>query len=318
MKRVFVCFLVGALSVEAVDFNYQLTGANESILILESATLNLPIPEGSVLGAFYTNDFGVLICAGTANWTNSSSVGFPIWGSGGVFDEGFSEGEEITWFVEHPSGAQFELIMSYGDANGNNQYYTNSFRWINSITVIEDVNCDLQPELCSGSSIYGCLDAAYSEYNPLATQSNGTCNLTWEYLYSSIHLSNLELQSEILSLELVTNQAIYLYQTQILENISLQNIINQLESNSLEVDPIYIDMNEGWNMIGFTQGTSMDVTGSIASISESVSLIKDNDGNAFWAEYNFNGIGEFIPGMGYQVKLYEAVSDFYFPNISGQ
>ena len=318
MKRVFICFLVGALSVEAVDFNYQLTGANESVLILESVTLNSPIPEGSIIGAFYTNNLGTLICAGTASWSTSSSVGFPIWGSGGVFDEGFSEGEEITWFVEYPSGNQFELIMSYGDNNGNNQYYTNSFRWINNITVIDETNCDLQPDLCIVSVIDCCLDASYSEYNPLATISNGSCNLSWEYLYTSILQNVLELQAENLSLELVTNQATYLYQTQILENIELQNTISDLESIVNESVQISINMNEGWNMVGFTQSTPMDVAGSVAAISESVSLIKDNEGNAFWSEYNFNGIGEFVPGMGYQVKLVESVSNFSFPNISGQ
>ena len=318
MKKVFMYFLVGALSVEAVNFNYQLTGANESILILESTTLSIPIPDASIIGAFYTNNIGDFICAGNANWSNSASVGFPIWGSGGVFDEGFSEGEEIIWFVEFPSGEQYELIMSYGDANGNNQYYTNSFRWINSITVIQESTCDTNPELCDGSNVYGCVDPSYSEYNPYTTSSDGSCSLTWEYLYSSIHQSNLELQNQITSLELITNQANYLYQTQLLENLALQNTITYLESQNYTLEPIYVEMNIGWNLIGFTQTESMEVSASIASIYESVDLIKDNDGNAFWVEYNFNGIGDFIPGMGYQVKLNEPVGDFTFPNVSGQ
>ena len=93
MKIVFVFLLATAFSVEALDFNYQLTGSNASILIIESAIVSSPIPEGSTLGAFYTDVPGLLICAGTATWTNNTSVGFPIWGSGGVFDNGFSEGE---------------------------------------------------------------------------------------------------------------------------------------------------------------------------------------------------------------------------------
>ncbi len=318
MKKVFMYFLVGALSVEAVNFNYQLTGANESILILESTTLSIPIPDASIIGAFYTNNIGDFICAGNANWSNSASVGFPIWGSGGVFDEGFSEGEEIIWFVEFPSGEQYELIMSYGDANGNNQYYTNSFRWINSITVIQEITCDTNPGLCDTTTEYGCIDPSYSEYNPLATNSDGSCNLTWEYLYLSMQQPQLDLLEQIESLELVSNQANYLYQTQLIENITLQNTIDELESVVSEIEPIYIDMNKGWNLVGFTQTESMEVSASIASISESVDLIKDNDGNAFWVEYNFNGIGDFTPGMGYQVKLIEAVDDFTFPNVSGQ
>ena len=45
MKRVFVCFIMGVFSLEAVDFNYQLTDSNESILIVESVLLSSPIPD---------------------------------------------------------------------------------------------------------------------------------------------------------------------------------------------------------------------------------------------------------------------------------
>ena len=135
------------------------------------------------------------------------------------------------------------------------------------------------------------------------------------YKYSS---KCVEITSRKFEFGIGNNQATYLYQTQILENIELQNTISDLESIVNESVQISINMNEGWNMVGFTQSSPMDVAGSVAAISESVSLIKDNEGNAFWSEYNFNGIGEFVPGMGYQVKLVESVSNFSFPNISGQ
>ena len=71
-------------------------------------------------------------------------------------------------------------------------------------------------------------------------------------------------------------------------------------------------------MIGFTQVEPMEVSASIATISEDVDLIKDNDGNAYWPIYGFNGIGDFTPGMGYQMKLNTNVDNFYFPNVFGQ
>ena len=318
MGKLLVLFVVGVLNVQALDFNYQLTGSNESILILESVNLSSSIPNGSVIGSFYVNNQGKTSCAGSVVWTSNISLGFPIWGSGNSFDKGFTEGEEILWYIQCPSGVQYKLAMSYGDTNNHNKYYTNSFRVINGIAISDEVVSDIYQPLTDGSAIYGCLDGSYTEYNQNATVSDGTCSVTWEYLYNNVRQNNLVLQEEISSLELVTNQANYLYQTQLLENIELQNIINQLESSNSEKEPIYVDMNIGWNLIGFTQAESMEVSASIASILESVELIKDNEGNAFWVEYNFNGIGYFTPGMGYQVKLNEFVNDFSFPNISGQ
>ncbi len=318
MGKLLVLFVVGILNVHALDFNYQLTGSNVSILILESVNLSSPIPQGSLIGAFYIDNQGEKACASSVMWTANTSIGFPIWGAGNSFDKGFSEGEEILWFIKFPSGALHKLTISYGDDDNHNKYFTNTFRVIDAITI----NSELAPEVYQptqdGSVVYGCLDSSFTEYDYNATVSNGTCSVSWEYLYNTVRQNNLALHQEIQNLELVSNQANYLYQTQLIENIALQNTINQLESIAAEVDPIYIDMNQGWNLVGFTQTESMDVEASIASISESVDLIKDNDGNAFWVEYNFNGIGDFIPGMGYQVKLIEAVDDFTFPDVSGQ
>jgi len=52
MGKLLVLFVVGVLNVQALDFNYQLTGSNESILILESVNLSSSIPNGSVIGSF--------------------------------------------------------------------------------------------------------------------------------------------------------------------------------------------------------------------------------------------------------------------------
>ena len=120
-------FVVGILNVHALDFNYQLTGSNESILILETVNLSSPIPNGSIIGAFYLNNQGKKTCAGSVQWTSNISIGFPIWGAGNSFDKGFSEGENISWYVQFPSGEQYTLLVSYGDSINHNKYYTNSF-----------------------------------------------------------------------------------------------------------------------------------------------------------------------------------------------
>ena len=41
-------------------------------------------------------------------------------------------------------------------------------------------------------------------------------------------------------------------------------------------------------------------------------LLKSNIGDIYWPQYNFNGIGVLIPGQGYQIRMEEAVDEFYF------
>jgi hypothetical protein len=42
--------------------------------------------------------------------------------------------------------------------------------------------------------------------------------------------------------------------------------------------------------------------------------MKDKNGNQYWPEYNFNSIGNFIPGAGYQIKVTNNFT-ISFPNF---
>ena len=73
---------------------------------------------------------------------------------------------------------------------------------------------------------------------------------------------------------------------------------------------IEIDLEEGWNMIGFGCSAPYDVTGAILEIDEDIMIIKDNNGFVYLPEYGFNGIGNFIPGYGYQIKVSKSISGY--------
>jgi len=77
---------------------------------------------------------------------------------------------------------------------------------------------------------------------------------------------------------------------------------------------IYIDLVEGWNMIGYTNIQAQDLVGSFDEITEIIEIVKNNAGSVYLPEYNFNGIGDLIPGQGYQIKVTEDEFDFIFPS----
>jgi len=69
------------------------------------------------------------------------------------------------------------------------------------------------------------------------------------------------------------------------------------------------ELKGGWNMFGWVYPYSQDVKKAFKSIlgyeatETDIIIVKDNNGAAYLVEWGFNGIGDFIPGEGYQIKL---------------
>ena len=82
--------------------------------------------------------------------------------------------------------------------------------------------------------------------------------------------------------------------------------------------PILIDIIEGWNIIGYTRSNNQDMIATLAGISDNISIVKDNNANVYWPEWGFNGIGDLIPGQGYQLKIDIAIDDYFFPDTQGE
>ena len=81
--------------------------------------------------------------------------------------------------------------------------------------------------------------------------------------------------------------------------------------NSIEHYPS-INLESGWNMIGYTCLDPMNVEDALLSLGDTVTIVKDNNGNVYLPEFNFNGIEQFEFGFGYQLKLSQAVFNFSF------
>jgi len=87
------------------------------------------------------------------------------------------------------------------------------------------------------------------------------------------------------------------------------SIVDQL-NQSFDAWNISIDLSAGWNMFGYGCPTSINVADGLSNHTESIIITKDNSGNVYMPEFGFNGIGDFTPGFGYQIKLTEAIEGF--------
>ncbi len=82
-------------------------------------------------------------------------------------------------------------------------------------------------------------------------------------------------------------------------------------------DPIYVDIVAGWNILGYTLSYGQDVAATVADIVDDIEIVKNNDAKVYWPEFGFNGIGDFVPGQGYQIKTKAAISNYTWPDVSG-
>ena len=90
---------------------------------------------------------------------------------------------------------------------------------------------------------------------------------------------------------------------------SLQCLISQL-NQTLNTWNISIDLTIGWNMFGYGCPEPINIQVALSEYVEIIDMAKNNNGDVYLPEWDFNGIGNLLPGMGYQIKLSESIIGF--------
>ena len=131
------------------------------------------------------------------------------------------------------------------------------------------------------------------------------------------HISSLQSDSTQFELDLsIVNSTIESLNTNI-ANLQADNI-DLSENLTYHSAPLYVDLAEGWNMIGFPLQEEMDAAASLEILDDAIHLIKNNSAAVYWPEFGFNSLGTLVPGQGYQIRMYESYEQYTFPYISGE
>ena len=77
-----------------------------------------------------------------------------------------------------------------------------------------------------------------------------------------------------------------------------------------------IPIHQGWNIISYLRENSANAELVLEDISEILIIVKDFLGNAYLPNWNFNGIGDFEAGQGYQLKASSDAELHYISNDS--
>jgi hypothetical protein len=88
-------------------------------------------------------------------------------------------------------------------------------------------------------------------------------------------------------------------------------ISSENQQTIIEVDAFLL-MPEGWSFFGFTCIDPLNLIEAFAPVVNQVLIVKNNDGAVYLPEYGFNGIGDLTYGLGYQIKLTDAIENFQF------
>ena len=291
------------------DWEVTLTDINHTLVIdgdwfdLNGALLS----HGSYIGVFFDNGNGELQCAGLGQFQDGL-VTIPVMGDD-VFTleiDGLLSGQNLVykiWDVE--TCEDYPAFVSY--LSGPDVYITNE------ITIIDGVYVDVGVEYPNSQQI-----ELPESWFTFSTYINAD-DMSLESIFASI-------LDEVI---VVKNNGGFVYLPEYNFNGVGDVLIDQgyqvkmLNSSILTVNGTYalpeentIFLPSGWNMISYLrlEPASIDVVFEQISQSGNLQIIKNYTGNVYLPEYSFNGIGDMLPGQGYQLKVINADELQYLSN----
>lgn len=209
-----------------------------------------------------------------------------------------------------------ELELSLTDSNNSNQELEGEIADL--LQQIEELNMmiiDLQ-------STNSTLEENLIDANQLNSEN--------ELVISSLNESLMIANNTIENLEIAIASQSIEYETAMNEcneeSMNLQEQVDLLLLENSELvafsdsvgSPIAIDLIDGWNIIGYTLKTPQDAVATFADIVDVIGVVKNNAAQVYWPDYGFNGIGDLIPGQGYQIRMYADIDGFTYPDVGGQ
>jgi len=266
------------------------TGLNMSLPVLDG--LNSFV--GGQIAAFHIVD-GDTICVGLENITESVT-GFSIWGDDSTTPE--IDGlllDEIPFFAILYNGVVFSVYLP--DFTG---YASNGIVSINQVV--------MQTE-------YGCSDTIACIYLPYALSES--CEYPLQFYNCDGNCINDEdgdLVCDELEVEGCMNENYVQFSSEATDDNGTCLTTWQQSYIDAELNTINFNLSEGWNMISYSNRNPINVADGVSDIEDILIIIKNNNADFYMPEYGFNGIGNFEPGQGYQMKITESYDSFSFQN----
>ena len=305
--------IIGCTNAYAINYNEYASVDDESCISVYENLYSLSLDSISDLHTLYTQELETL--SDSTNTVVSDLESAIVVQEDSISNLHTLYALELETLIDSSSTVISDLesaIVVQGDSISNlHTLYTLEFDNLSDST--STVISDLESVFIIQEDSILTLHTLYTQ--ELETLSDSTNTVIFD-LESAIILLDATIASQT---ELLLNlETQYNNDSLIVLNLLLVTLNEELslKSDTIAIlnEPIFINLTSGWNMIGYTESFSMNVEDGFLSVVDDVSIVKDNNGNVYWPIFGFNGIGDLIPGQGYQVNVNNQQT-FSFPAL---
>ncbi|MBX3044603.1 MAG: T9SS type A sorting domain-containing protein [Ignavibacteriae bacterium] len=266
---------------------------------------NRDIDKGDAIGLFF-DDNGTLKCSGYGIW-NNETLDITVWGDDTKTSEkdGYDDDEAYkfkTWDSQldlvYPSTAKFE---------SGPEVFQND-----SLSILSSLESSIKYQTISLSSGWNLISSYITPINASMTD-------VWNDIKDDVVIVKDGLGKTYLpafdingigNWKLFDGYQVYM---------SVENDI-VIGGNQAIPENEDIELSSGWSLISYLRNSNMNAVTAFATLTNSNSLViaKDNFGRTYIPMFNINGIGNLLPGQGYQVYLSSAATLTYPANQQGR
>ena len=302
-------------NVSAYEYFGGVTGSNMIVMMTGDFMNSLNVQnEDAYIAAVRPN--GMVV--GSSRVFDMPSQSLAVWG------------DDIGEWSPDINGALFGETISLYLVDGSKIYsLTEQLTFVAQGTSVI-MNEDTPLLLCVAGHTLGCTDPEALNYDAAVNMDDGSCEYeqvlslpeSWSIFSINLLAENMNIADILSPIEddviMVKNHEGMAYIPEWGYNgivdlqvgqgyqIKLANV-NEITIEGLYMKPEEnpIELTSGWNMIGYLRLEGADVVLVFEEISSTGNLVivKDYNGNAYLPDFEYNGIGDILPGQGYRVNI---------------
>lgn len=287
-------FMIDAVLSHGPAWTYTNTGINHTVLFPPGAQISIdgvPAQSGDFIGAFYDAG-GVMACAGYVEYTGVTTA-VTVWGAQPNLDDGFQVGETFNWVIwDAATEVEFPAVATYNTLDFPNAgaFVVNGMSGITNLTATTSTTQSIA--LAQGWGIYSSyvdpfeasLDSVFSGIiSTITIVKNGNGLVYWpQWGLNAIGDWNVAEGYQV-------NSAI------------AQSV--DFTGTAIVPETYPISIPAGWSIMAYLRQSAADITVMMSPIVSAITIMKSGSGGVYWPVWGVNGIGNMIPGQGYQINL---------------
>jgi len=295
---------------------FVISQTGDNALIIVPDTINPKVGTRKLQTGDYVsvwfNRNGVLVCGGLSKWITYKNLSLTVWGDNPYTEEkdGFSTNENYIYKIwDGQKGIAYFASARYSNYTGTNgnTFSPNKISYVSSLSSSNNLNITLNRNIINLISSNVVPDMPAIEGIFASVTSNNFLRYVqdqWGQTYFPSHNIN-----QIGNWNVRTGYQVVTNNNYVSQSFTITGEIIEPEKYPLDF------VARQWYIIPFLPMYSMRTTDAFNSISSSILLVKDENGNSYIPGTNTDNIKVLQPGKGYKLITRQNVT-FIYPNIN--